>query len=184
MHACCWTSNAGPRSCRLPPCNEGQKERSCMWSTPTERWACDRSRSGSPILRRYPSMQVWLPKNSSWLTALKNCEKALRWKSRTKTAHPQKAEPISRPQGVRSREEERGREPVPSLHPASSGDSPVHGCHSPCRIHRLSAATGFGPSPSRLPHHSGAHLLSWRESGRDGFFCHRAIGAPIRTDAG
>src|SRR4051812_5687280 len=151
---------------------------------PIERWACGRSRLGLPIPRKYPSRRAWLPRNSLSSTAPKNCEKAPKWKSRTTTAHLEKVEAISRPKEARTREEEHGREPLPSVYPTSGRDNPFDGGHSSCRIHRLSTASGFGPSPGRLPDHSGADLLSWRKSGRDGLFRDRAIGAPVRTDAG
>src|SRR5262245_31924262 len=159
MRACCWTLNAGPPSCHPPPCNEAPKEHSCMWSTLTERLQCDRSRSESPIPMRYPSIQVWLPRNSSWSTALRNCERAAKWKSRTRTAYLGKAEPISRSQELRRLDEWWDHESVPSVYPTSRCDGFVDGCDSPCRIYRLPAATGFGSSPSRLSDHSGAHFL-------------------------
>src|SRR5579859_1703796 len=43
----------------------------------------------------------------------------------------------------------------------------------------LPAVARFGVTPSRLPNHSGADLLSGRQSGRYGFLGDRAAGAPV-----
>src|ERR1700682_402187 len=70
-------------------------------------------------------------------------------------------------------------ESVTAVYFAACRDHSVNGRRSPGWFRRVSPIAGFGAAPSRLPHHSGADVLSGRQPGRGGFSRHCTPGASI-----
>src|SRR5690349_14395457 len=73
-----------------------------------------------------------------------------------------------------------GDEPLASVYSPAGGDLVADGRAAARRGCRLSPTPGLRPPTGGLSHHPGAHVLSWREPGGDGFVRYRATRAAIR----
>ena len=84
---------------------------------------------------------------------------------------------------ARAMPEEMRDESVTAVYFAAGRDHAPDGRHSAGGLRGLPPASRFRSSAGRLPHHSGADVLSRRQPGRDGLLGHRAARAPVRPDS-
>lgn len=91
--------------------------------------------------------------------------------------------PRARPRSV-SRAPRRAHEPFAPVHPAAGRHHAEHAGHRPGRPDRLQDAARGGLAPGRLPDHPGHDPVPWRQSAGDDQRGDRAVGAPVRADAG
>ena len=96
-----------------------------------------------------------------------------------RTTNPRRRE-TPREAPPEAKTEPRRSESVSSIYFAAGSDVAVDGGHLARGLRRLSAIAGFGAAGGRLPDHPGGHVLSRRQSRRDGFGRHRASGAAVR----
>src|SRR5271155_4559114 len=76
------------------------------------------------------------------------------------------------------------RESVSPIHHAARRDRAADGGDLTRRYRCLYPITGLGTARGRLPHHSGPHVLSWRQPDRDGDDGYGTARAPVWPASG
>src|ERR1700686_2607636 len=123
------------------------------------------------LLSRESIPETWLP-----TAALRSCKTVPR-------SQLQNSSPLGRVAAQR-RVEVLLLEPVATIHYAAGRDLTSDGRDYARRDRGLYTATGFRAARGRLPNNSSGHLLSGRQSDRDGDYGDRAAGAAVWPVAG